>query len=89
MKRNTKEDILIAALNLFAEKGFDGVSVRDIAEEVGIRQSSLYKHYESKQDIFDNILIRMEEQYQRMTLEVRAPQGAMQERLTRSLRRRN
>lgn len=37
MKRNTKEDILIAALNLFAEKGFDGVSVRDIAEEVGIR----------------------------------------------------
>ena len=79
MKRNTKEDILIAALNLFAEKGFDGVSVRDIAEEVGIRQSSLYKHYESKQDIFDNILIRMEEQYQRMTLEVRAPQGAMQD----------
>ena len=79
MKRNTKEDVLIAALNLFAEKGFDGVSVRDIAEEVGIRQSSLYKHYESKQDIFDNILIRMEEQYQRMTLEVRAPQGAMQD----------
>lgn len=78
MKRNTKEDILLAALRLFADKGYDGVSVRDIAEEVGIRQSSLYKHYESKQDIFDQILVRMEEQYQQMTAEVRAPQGEMQ-----------
>ena len=77
LKRNTKEDILLAALQLFADKGYDGVSVRDIAEVVGIRQSSLYKHYESKQDIFDNILIRMEEQYQQMTQEVRAPQGDM------------
>lgn len=79
MKRNTKEEILLAALRLFADKGYDGVSVRDIAEAVGIRQSSLYKHYGSKQDIFDNILVRMEEQYQQMTQEVRAPQGEMQD----------
>ena len=77
MKRNTKEAILLAALHLFADQGYDGVSVRDIAEAVGIRQSSLYKHYESKQDIFDHILIQMEVQYQQMTQEVRAPQGDM------------
>ena len=44
-KRQTKEIILEKALKLFADKGYDGVTVRDIAAEVGIRQSSLYKHF--------------------------------------------
>ena len=43
-KRNTKETILFESLKLFADKGYDGVTVRDIAAEVGIKQSSLYKH---------------------------------------------
>ena len=43
-KRNTKEIILFESLKLFADKGYDGVTVRDIAAEVGIKQSSLYKH---------------------------------------------
>ena len=42
-KRNTKETILFESLKLFADKGYDGVTVRDIAAEVGIKQSSLYK----------------------------------------------
>ena len=50
-KRNTKEVILYESLKLFADKGYDGVTVRDIAAEVGIKQSSLYKHYKSKQEI--------------------------------------
>ena len=58
-KRNTKELILLEALKLFADKGYEGVSVRDIAAEVGIRQSSLYKHFESKQDIFDTLVETM------------------------------
>ena len=44
-KRNPNELILLEALKLFADKGDDGVTVRDIATEVGIRQSSLYKHF--------------------------------------------
>lgn len=52
----TKERIRYEALNLFSEKGFDTVSVRDIASAVGIKESSLYNHYKNKQDIFDNIL---------------------------------
>lgn len=59
---HTKEKILQTALRLFARRGFDAVSVRDISGELGITQAALYKHYKNKQDIFDSILRRMEEQ---------------------------
>lgn len=52
----TKEKILAQALCLFAEKGYGGVSVRDISRAVGIKESSLYNHFKSKQDIFDTII---------------------------------
>lgn len=52
----TKEKILIEALNLFSIKGYDPVSVREIAYAVGIKESSLYNHFKNKQDIFDSIL---------------------------------
>jgi AcrR family transcriptional regulator len=53
---NTKEKISYEALNLFSIRGFDAVSVRDIAGAVGIKESSLYNHYKSKQDIFESIV---------------------------------
>ena len=53
---NTKERILDEALTLFSEKGYANVYVNDIAERVGIKAPSLYKHYKSKQAIFDAIL---------------------------------
>lgn len=52
----TKEKIIREALNLFSIKGFNAVSVRDISSAVGIKASSLYNHFENKQDIFDNIV---------------------------------
>ncbi|MGL6198488.1 MAG: TetR/AcrR family transcriptional regulator [Lachnospiraceae bacterium] len=63
MKRNTKEEILIESLRLFAHSGYDGVTMRDIAGKVGIRQSSLYKHFVGKQEIFESIVERMDEEY--------------------------
>ncbi|WP_160689485.1 TetR/AcrR family transcriptional regulator [Clostridium sp. C2-6-12] len=53
---NTKEKILYEALNLFSVKGFNAISVRDIAKAVGIKASSLYNHFKNKQDIFDTIV---------------------------------
>ena len=50
---DTKKKILDVALTLFAEKGYGNVYVGHIAEGVGIKAPSLYKHYKSKQDIFD------------------------------------
>ena len=55
-KRDTKQVILDKALELFSMSGYDGVTVADIADAVGIKAASLYKHYKSKQDIFDSIL---------------------------------
>lgn len=52
----TKEKIIETALELFSQRGYDGVSVRDIARAVGIRESSLYNHFESKRAIFDGIV---------------------------------
>ncbi|MDQ0087964.1 AcrR family transcriptional regulator [Paenibacillus anaericanus] len=52
----TKEKILVEALRLFSISGFEAVSVRDIAGAVGVHESSLYKHYKNKQDIFDTII---------------------------------
>lgn len=52
----TKEKILDTALELFSQRGYDGASVRDIARAVGIRESSLYNHFENKRAIFDEIV---------------------------------
>jgi AcrR family transcriptional regulator len=52
---STKEKIFHVAIDLFSQRGFDGVSIREIAREVGIRESSIYNHYESKDAIMENI----------------------------------
>ena len=60
---DTKKKILDVALKLFSEKGYGNVYVGQIAEGVGIKAPSLYKHYKSKQDIFKAILEEMRNRY--------------------------
>lgn len=57
----TKERILETALALFAREGYAGVSMADIAGELGITKGALYRHYAGKRDIFESILRRMEQ----------------------------
>lgn len=52
---NTKEKIFNVSLDLFSKKGYDSVSLREIAEEVGIKKSSIYSHYPSKEAILMDI----------------------------------
>lgn len=52
---NTKEKIFNVSLDLFSKKGYDSVSLREIAEEVGIKKSSIYSHYPSKESILMDI----------------------------------
>lgn len=59
----TKQRILNAAMTLFAEKGYSDVYVGEIAEAVGIKAPSLYKHFKSKQEIFNAILDEMKINY--------------------------
>ena len=56
---DTKEKILMTALHLFARDGYEAVSVRTIAEELGMTKGALYRHYKNKRDIFDSIVERM------------------------------
>lgn len=61
--RDTRGRIVAAAFELFAERGYHAVSVRDIAAAVGIKDASLYNHFPGKQAIFDAVLA---EQVERM-----------------------
>lgn len=63
----TKEKIIREALRLFAKRGYSDVYVGDIAQAVGIKAPSLYKHFRSKQEIFDAILERMRQSYGQQT----------------------
>ena len=56
---DTEEKILMTALRLFARDGYEAVSVRTIAEELGMTKGALYRHYKNKRDIFDSIVERM------------------------------
>ncbi|HZV53165.1 MAG TPA: TetR/AcrR family transcriptional regulator [Candidatus Dormibacteraeota bacterium] len=51
----SRDDMLEHAARLFAEKGYDAASMRDIAEEVAVRPSSLYHHFPSKERILFEI----------------------------------
>ena len=60
---NTKKEILEAALELFSVQGFEATSISQIAGAVGIRKASLYSHFDSKQDILDELVKEVLEQY--------------------------
>lgn len=59
--RGTKEMIMMESLALFSKKGYDGVSMSDIADAVGIKAASIYKHYTGKEEIFGRIVECFEE----------------------------
>jgi AcrR family transcriptional regulator len=55
-RRDRREDILNASLNLFAEKGFHGTSMRDIARAADITEGLIYHYFASKRDLFRAII---------------------------------
>jgi AcrR family transcriptional regulator len=59
--RDTRERILDAALELFTEQGYDGTSLRQIAEQLGVTKAALYYHFESKEDILLALHMRLHE----------------------------
>jgi TetR/AcrR family transcriptional regulator len=57
--KKTREKILKVATKLFAKYGFAGTSMDEIAERVGIRKASLYHHFSSKQEIYEELIKRV------------------------------
>lgn len=66
-QEDTKKIILKNALELFSERGYDSVSVGEIAQKVGIKAPSLYNHYKSKEEIFQAIVSETAERYEKGT----------------------
>ena len=75
----TKQRILSEALKLFAAKGYEAVSVAQIAGAVGIKAPSLYKHYESKRDIFHSIVAEVERLESLRSADLKLPEGDLQD----------
>jgi AcrR family transcriptional regulator len=55
-RRDRREDILRASLHLFADRGFHGTSMRDIAREADITEGLIYHYFASKRDLFRAIV---------------------------------
>ncbi len=56
MKENTKERVLEAAIKLISEKGYLGATTREIAQEAGVTELTLFRHFGSKEKLFEEIL---------------------------------
>ena len=78
-QEDTKGRILSAALELFSKRGYEAVTVEQIAQAVGIKAPSLYKHFKSKRDIFDSIVCRMEQTDALRAREFGLPEAAADE----------
>ena len=59
MAKDTKDRILTAALEMFAQKGYEGTNIRELSASLGLVKSAIYKHYESKEAIWNALLDRM------------------------------
>lgn len=59
MAKDTKERILAAALDLFSQNGYAGTNIRELAGALGMGKSSLYRHFESKEEIWNALLDEM------------------------------
>ena len=59
MAKDTKERILATALELFSQNGYAGTNIRELTASLGLVKSSMYKHFESKEDIWNALLDEM------------------------------
>lgn len=58
-----KEEIIVVASQLFKEKGFSAVSMRDIATAMGMKAASLYNHIDGKQEILSTLVLKVAHEF--------------------------
>ncbi len=59
MANDTKERILVAALKMISQNGYAGTNIRELSASLGLVKSGVYKHYESKEAIWNALLDQM------------------------------
>ena len=63
MANDTKERILVAALEMFSQNGYAGTNIRELSASLGLVKSGVYKHFESKEAIWNALLDQMSTYY--------------------------
>ena len=64
MAKDTKERILAKALELFSQKGYEGTNIQEIMVSLGLVKSAMYRHFESKEEIWNTLLDRLIDYYE-------------------------
>jgi AcrR family transcriptional regulator len=80
-KRLRKEEILVEATRLFAERGYEGASMGDLAERVGLRKASLFHHFPSKDVLYATVLTELMEGVKAALVMAASAEGSFAERL--------
>ena len=78
-----KDEILDIATRLFAERGYEGASMGDLAERVGLRKASLFHHYPSKDELYCAVLERLTRRLGELVFTNAASPGTFAERFER------
>lgn len=76
-----KEEIVAEATRLFAERGYDGASMGDLAERVGLRKASLFHHFPSKDVLYATVLTQLIDGVQRAVVTAATSDGSFVARL--------
>lgn len=63
MVNDTKKRILESALKLFSEKGYEGTNIRELSASLGLSKAAFYKHYKSKEELWNSIIWEMNSYY--------------------------
>lgn len=64
MSKDTREKILQNALEMFANKGYEGTNIRELSDALGVSKGAMYRHYESKEQLWDSVIDKVSAEYE-------------------------
>ncbi|HZL58655.1 MAG TPA: TetR/AcrR family transcriptional regulator [Stellaceae bacterium] len=86
-RRRRSDEIILAAAEVFAAKGFHGASTQDVADRLGMRQASLYYYFSSKEAALEQVCLRSVGDFVERALEIANGPGTAAAKLTALVRR--